>query len=360
MTDMSTLNMDRAMELMFHVVGQVQGAAVTALMCLGDKLGLYRAMQGAGPIDSTELAQRTGLSERWVREWLNNQGAAGVLQFRGDGRFELEPEAAAILADEEGSPFFLAGMLTGFPPLFSLLPQLEESFRTGIGLPYDAQGEGGACGVERGFAPWYRHMLLPVGLPTLDGVVSKLEAGAKVADVGCGTGTALLVMAKAYPNSDFHGYELSEFALARAEENKTEAGVTNLTFHNVRTESLPDDGSFDFITTFDCLHDMTHPSDVVKAIRKALKDDGTYFIADINAKPTYEQNTAENPMAAMMYGMSVLSCMSSATSEPDGEGLGTLGLHPDLAREMTENAGFTRFQQHDLGSPINLYYEVRP
>jgi 2-polyprenyl-3-methyl-5-hydroxy-6-metoxy-1,4-benzoquinol methylase len=360
MTDMSTLNMDRTLELMMHIVGQVQGAAVTALMYLGDKLGLYRTMQGAGPLTSAQLAERTGLNERWVREWLNNQGAAGVLQHRGEGRFELEPEAAAVLADEEGSPFFLAGMFQGIPTAYGVLPQIADSFKTGIGLPFDAQGEEGAHGIARGFAPWYRHMLLPVALPSLDGVVPKLEAGAKVADVGCGTGTALITMAKAYPASEFHGYELSKHAIAIAEKNKAEAGVTNVEFHDVRGEALPSDGSFDFITTFDCIHDMTHPRDVMMAVRKALKDDGVYLIADINSKPTYEENTAENPMAALMYGFSVLSCMSSATSEPGGEGLGTLGFHPDLAREMTEAAGFTRFQQHDFGSPVNVYYEVRP
>jgi SAM-dependent methyltransferase len=131
-------------------------------------------------------------------------------------------------------------------------------------------------------------------------------------------------------------------------------------FHDVRDEALPEDGGFDFITTFDCIHDMTHPRDVIRAIRKALKDDGTYLIADIKAKPSYEENVSENPMAAMMYGFSVLSCMSSALSEPDGEGLGTLGFHPGLAREMTTDAGFTRFTEHDFGSPVNTYYEVRP
>jgi 2-polyprenyl-3-methyl-5-hydroxy-6-metoxy-1,4-benzoquinol methylase len=357
---MTDVNMDRALEVTMNVIGQVQGAVVTQLIYLGDKLGLYRAMQGAGPLNSEELAQRAGLHERWVREWLSNQGGAGLLTYKGNGRFELDTEQAAVLADEENSVFFLTGICSGVPAWLRVLPQLEDAFRTGIGVNYDGQGEEGAIGVERGFAPWYRHMLVPLVLPSLDGVVAKLEAGAKVADVGCGTGTAILVMAKAFPKSDFHGYELSQHALARAEKNLAESGLTNVTFHDVRGEALPDDNSFDFITTFDCVHDMTHPRDVIKAIRKALKDDGTYLIADIKSKPTYEENVAENPMAAMMYGMSVLSCMSSALSEPDGEGLGTLGFHAGLAREMTQNAGFTQLRELDLGSPINMYYEVRP
>jgi cyclopropane fatty-acyl-phospholipid synthase-like methyltransferase len=203
-------------------------------------------------------------------------------------------------------------------------------------------------------------MLIPVVLPGLDGIVHKLEAGAKVADVGCGAGIALVEMAKAFPASDFHGFELSAHALALAAENKSASGVDNLTFHHVRDERLASQAPFDFVTTFDCLHDMTHPADAIAAIRKAMKDDGTYLIAEMKAKPSYDENLQENPMAAMMYGFSVLSCMSSALSEPGGAGLGTLGLHADLARDMCERAGFTRFEEKDFGSPINTYYEVRP
>lgn len=359
-TQQQAPDMDKTLEFLLHTVGQMQGATVVMLAYLGDKLGLYKAMAGAGPLTAEELAQRTDLHPRWVVEWLRNQGAANFVTYRGDDRFELTPEQAAVLADEEGSPFFMAGMFQGIPALAGMLSTLPDSFRTGIGHTYDDQGLDGAHGVARGFAPWYRHMLVPVALPALGGVVSKLEAGAKVADVGCGTGIALIEMAKAYPKSDFHGFELSKVALGLAEENKKDAGIENVTFHDVRGEELPTDGSFDFIVSFDCIHDMTHPRQVIAAVRKALKDDGTYLIADINAKPTFEENVAENPMTAMMYGFSVLSCMASATSEPDGEGLGTLGFHEGLAREMATDAGFTRFQTHDFGSPINMYYELRP
>jgi 2-polyprenyl-3-methyl-5-hydroxy-6-metoxy-1,4-benzoquinol methylase len=357
---MTELNFEVAMEHVERLFGYMQGAVVSSLVYLGDQLGLYRAMQDAGPMTSSELAERTGLHERWVREWLRNQGAAQLLAYRGEDRFELTPELAAVLADEENSVMFSAGAFEGVPSLVSVLQPLKESFRTGLGLPYDAQGESGNHGVARMFAPWFRHMLVPAILPALDGVVSKLEAGATVADVGCGAGIALLAMGQAFPNSDLHGYELSQHALALAEKNKSDVGVQNVTFHDVRGEQLPDDGSFDFVTTFDCIHDMTHPTQVIGAIRKAVKDDGTYLIADINAKATYEENVEENPMAAMMYGFSVLSCMSSALSEPDGEGLGTLGFHEAVAREKTAAAGFTRFKVHDFGNPLNMYYEVRP
>jgi len=357
---MSQPDMDLTIEFTGHVMEKVEGGIVTALMYLGDKLGLYRAMQDAGPLTPDELAAKTGLHPRWIREWLSNQGAAQIVTYRGDNRFELTAEQAAVLADEENSVFFLAGLLQGMPAMYGLLDALAQSFETGLGLPYDAGGANGAHGVARGFAPWYRHMLVPVILQGLDGVVAKLEAGARVADVGCGAGIALIEMAKAFPASEFHGYELSKEALALAEQNKSEAGVGNVTFHDVRGEEVPTDGSFDFVTTFDCIHDMTHPRDVIKAIRKMVKDDGTYLIADIKSLPTYEENVEENPMAAAMYGFSVLSCMSSALSEPDGEGLGTLGFHPRLARDMCNDAGFTKFEEKDFGNPMNMYYEVRP
>jgi 2-polyprenyl-3-methyl-5-hydroxy-6-metoxy-1,4-benzoquinol methylase len=357
---MTNLNMDVAIEFTEKLFGYLEGSVVSTLVYLGDSLGLYKAMQDAGPLNSEELAAKTGLHERWLREWLRNQGAAGLLEYRGDDRFELTAEQAAVLADEENSIFFSAGGFASVnaPPGF--LDSLKESFRTGIGLPYDAQGEEGNHGVERMLAPWFRHMLVPAILPALDGVVGKLEAGAKVADVGCGAGVALITMAKAFPACDFHGYDISKHALTLAEKNLAEAGLTNVTFHDVAGEQLPADGSFDFITAFDCIHDMTHPTHVLGAIRKAIKDDGTLLIADINGRPTYEENAADNPMAALMYGFSVLSCMSSATSEPDGEGLGTLGFYEEKAREMTQAAGFTQFKSHDFGNPINSYYELRP
>jgi 2-polyprenyl-3-methyl-5-hydroxy-6-metoxy-1,4-benzoquinol methylase len=360
MTNLANLNMDVAMEFTEKLFGYLQGNVVSTLVYLGDSLGLYKAMQGAGPLNSDELAEKTGLNERWLREWLRSQGAAGLVEYRGDDRFELTAEQAAVLADEENSVLFSAG---GFgsvdvPPGF--LDSLKESFRTGIGLPYDAQGESGNHAVARMLAPWFKHMLVPLIIPALDGVEEKLKAGAKVADVGCGAGIALITMAQAFPASDFHGYEISKHALALAEKNKAEAGVTNVTFHDVAGEELPADGSFDFITTFDCIHDMTHPTQVLGSIRKAIKEDGNYLIADINEAPTYEENVENNPMTAMMYGFSVLSCMSSATSEPDGEGLGTLGFPEPKAREMTKAAGFSHFKTHDFGNPLNMYYELRP
>jgi 2-polyprenyl-3-methyl-5-hydroxy-6-metoxy-1,4-benzoquinol methylase len=340
------------------VFGALGGAMTSAMVHLGDRLGLYRALAAAGSATSAELAARTGLHERWLREWLAQQGAAGLLEHRGGGRFALSPEGVAVLADE-GHPAFGAGFFAQLPALLGLAGPIAESFRTGRGLPYDALGPEGAAGIERGLAPWFRALLVPFVLPQLPGVVEALRAGARAADVGCGAGVALLEMAKAFPRARFDGYDISEHALARAERNRAAAAVANASFHDARREPLPRDARFAFVTTFDCLHDMADPAAAMRAIRGALRPDGTWLIADIKCHPSYEENVARNPMAAMMYGSSVLTCMSSALSEPGGLGLGTLGFPEDLARRMTREAGFTRFEPLDLGHPINAFYVVK-
>jgi len=352
------LDVEKLKDYAKRVFGALGGAMTSSMIYLGDRLGLYAELADGRAVDSEALAARTGLDERWLREWLFQQGAAGVLEYR-DGRFSLSPEGRAVLADES-HPAFGAGFFSHLPESMAAAERLPESFRTGRGLPYDALGPGGARGIERGLAPWFRALLVPMVLPQLEGVVPKLEAGARVADVGCGAGVALLEMAKAFPNSEFHGYDISKHALERAEQNCVDAGVTNAHFHDASTDPLPDDGGSAFVVTFDCLHDMAHPDGVMKRIRGCIAPDGTWLIADIKARPTYEENLEHNPMAAMMYGTSVMTCMSSALSEPDGLGLGTLGLHPGLAQQMARDAGFTHFETLDLGHPVNAFYVVRP
>ena len=349
-----------------RVFGALQGAVTAGMIHLGDRLGLYRLLAEA-PATSAELAARSGLDERWVREWLRQQAASQLVAFDADEdppaggteRFSLTPEAVAVLADES-HPAFGGGTFSQLPQMMAVLDRLPEAFRSGLGLPYDAFGPEGARGIERGFAPWYRTFLVPLAIPSLDGVKAKLEAGARVADVGCGGGVALLELAKAFPKAELHGYDLSRHAIERAEKNRAAAGATNVAFHDARGEALPGDASFDLVLTFDCLHDMTRPQDVAAAIRRAIRPDGTWLIADIKSKGSLAANVEKNPMAALMYGMSVMSCMSSALSEPGGAGLGTLGFDEDTARAMTSAAGFTRFKALDFGHPINAFYEVRP
>ena len=346
----------RYAKLVFDSLG---GAMTSAMVCLGDRLGLYRVLSERESVTSEELALATGLSERWLREWLYQQGAAGVLDYTGEGRFVLSPEGRAVLADER-HPAFGAGFFSSLPQQIAIVEKLPDAFRSGLGLPYDALGPEGAAGIERGFAAWFRALLVPMVLPRVEGLVESLERGAHVADVGCGAGVALLEMAKAYPRSKFHGFDISRHALARAEANRLEAKVENAHFHDAGSDPLPGDARYDFITTFDCLHDMTDPAGMMHRIRAAIAPDGTWLVADIKARASYEENVDRNPMAAMMYGTSVLTCMSSALSEPGGAGLGTLGLHEELAREMAKDAGFERFDVLDLGHPVNAFYVGRP
>lgn len=341
------------------VFGSLEGAMTAAMIHLGDRMGLYRALTEVDDYDSHELAAATGLSERWVREWLHQQGAAGVLEHRGDERFGLSPEGVAVLSNEH-HPAFGAGFFTHLPQTMMVAERIPEAFQSGVGLPYDAFGAEGARGIERGFAPWFRTLLVPAALPRIKGVVEKLSAGGVVADVGCGTGVALVEMAKAYPDAQLHGYDISQHALDRAEANASEAGVSNVSFHDAKQEPIPQDSRFDFVTTFDCLHDMTRPAEIMKQIRGAIADDGVWLISDIKSHGSYEANVEQNPMAAMMYGTSVLTCMSSALSEVGGAGLGTLGLHGELMEQLVRDAGFSEIEALELDHPVNAFYVARP
>ncbi len=355
----TTLDPDRLKEYSLRLFGYMNGATVSLMVCLGDRLGLYAALAEHGEVTSQELADQTGLDERWLREWLYSQGASGLLENRDAERFCLSPEGAAVLVDED-HPANGIGMLSQLPDLTRTLDRLPEAFRTGIGLSYDELGADGARGIERGLAPWFRSLLVPVALPKLEGVCEKLRAGASVADVGCGADVALLEMAKAFPDSEFHGYDISKHALARAERNRSAAGVQNVSFHNAEADALPADHRFDLVTTFDCLHDMTDPQGVIRDIRGSVAADGIWLIADIKAKPSYAENVERNPMAAMMYAISVMVCMSSSLSAPGGAGLGTLGLHEGLLLEWTQAAGFAHFQPIDFDHPVNAFFVVRP
>jgi 2-polyprenyl-3-methyl-5-hydroxy-6-metoxy-1,4-benzoquinol methylase len=335
------------------------GAHASAMIYVGIELGLYGALERHGPATSGELAEATGLHERWLREWLRQQAAANVLDYdAASQRFSVPPAITLLLGD----PDELRTMLSNFAGLgyrFGMLDRLPQAFRTGVGITWDDRGARGAAATEILFRNWYRKVLVPVALPMLDAVVAKLEAGGSAADVGCGTGLALIEMARAFPEADLHGYEFSLHALDRGQEHVRDAGVTNVRFHDVSKEPLPDAPTYDLIMTFDCLHDMTRPHEAAAAIRRAIKPDGAWFIADINGAPTFEENM-QNRLSPLLYAVSVISCMSSALSEPGGAGYGTYGLPEPAMRELVERAGFTRFRRLDLQHPINAYYEARP
>ena len=344
----------------YLVFSKLEGAVTAGMIHLGDGLGLYRALAAAElPLTTAELAERTGLQERWVREWAYNQGAARIVIVDADERLSLSPEGVAVLADPDHESF-ATGPFHHLPETMATLHALPGAFRTGLGLDYDAHGPGCAEGIARGFEPWMRAHLLSDVLPALDGVEAKLRVGASVVDVGCGAGGVALMLAAAFPASQVRGYDISQHALALAEERRAVVGAANVVFLDPRRAPMPSDRSTDFVTTFDCLHDMTDPAGMAVAIRAALADDGTWLIVDIKAQDTYAENVDKNPMASLMYGISVLSCMSSALSEPGGAGLGTLGLSAAKAEAIARDAGFTRFRHIEIDHPINAFYEIRP
>lgn len=354
---------DKVRMFSFLVFSKLEGAVTAGMIHLGDRLGLYTELARVGNfLTSDELAARLGLHPRWVQEWIHNQAAARIVEVSHDtdaDRYALGPEARVVLADEN-HPAFGMGMFHRLPQTMNSLQVLPDSFRTGLGHDYDSHGPDGAVGIERSFEPWSRSHLLPTVLPAMDGLSERLTSGARVADIGCGAGGAAIRMASAFPNSHVIGYDISRFALERAADRKFRESVSNVEFRDPRRDPLPEDGSLDFVTAFDCIHDMTHPQEVMGSIRRSLKDDGIWLLVDIKALDTFEETMRKNPMASLMYGISVMSCMSSAMSVPGGAGLGTLGLPESKAREMAVEAGFTRFRRLDIEHSLNAFYEIRP
>jgi 2-polyprenyl-3-methyl-5-hydroxy-6-metoxy-1,4-benzoquinol methylase len=338
----------------FRVWGYKQGEVVSVLIHLGDRLGLFRALAELGTTTGGELAASTGLDERWVTEWLLGMAAADLLTTDEGATFTMPPEAVAVLVDPDHLANAVGAFGGGRPSGY--VDALAEAFRTGIGPSYDDQGVQATHEVERLSAAWSRNALVPLLLPRLDGVVARLEAGGRVLDLGCGGGVAMAAVASAFPSAQVEGIDLSSLAVERARENL--AGLANATVRLGRAEDVTDAEAYDLVLTFDVLHDMTRPTDAVAAVHRALRPDGAWLVKEIRCAPTWAENR-KNPMLAMFYGFSVTGCLPSATSEPGGAGLGTVGLHGERLREMAEAAGFTHVTVHDVDDPANLYYEIR-
>jgi 2-polyprenyl-3-methyl-5-hydroxy-6-metoxy-1,4-benzoquinol methylase len=341
-------------------VGQAvvdMGAAISGLMLhLGDRLGLYRAMVGAGPITSTTLAETTGTSERYVREWLGNQAAGGYVVYRpADGTFELPAEQAMVVADEQ-SPVFLAGAFETIASCYADHDLFTEAFRTGAGVGWHAHEGRLFSGITRLFRPGYAAHLVEGWLPTLDGVVDRLRSGGTVADLGCGLGASTVIMAQAFERSTFRGFDLHEPSIEAARVAAVEAGVESRATFEVATGTDFSGTGYDLVCLFDALHDMGDPVGVARRVREALKPDGTLMLVEPRAGDALEENL--NPVGRTYYGLSTVICTPGSLAQDVGLGLGAQAGQRRLTQVLHE-AGFGSVRRA-TETPFNIVLEARP
>ena len=343
-------------ELIGKAVTELSAAESAPLVYIGDKLGLYRAMAGAGPLTSQELADRTGTHERYVREWLNNQAAGGIVEYDpAGGTYELGDEAAQLWA-EESSPAFLAGWVELIASLWADADLLAESFRSGAGIPWGDHDPRLYRGVQRFFAPLYRNSLVREWIASLDGVEAKLREGAKVADVGCGYGLSTVIMAEAFPRSNFVGYDIHAESVVAAEKAAAEAGVADRVRFEVADAVSFEGTGYDLVCFFDALHDMGDPVGAAAHSRAALAEDGTLMVVEPAAGDRVEDNL--NPVSRAYYAGSTFLCTANALAQPGGHSLGAQA-GPERLGEVLRQAGFTRWQT-TVATPFNLVLEARP
>jgi SAM-dependent methyltransferase len=337
-------------------VGDLGAAISAALVVIGDKLGLYRAMADGEPVNPEELARRTRTDARYVREWLSNQAAGGYVTYDPvSERFSLTPEQSLALA-QEGSPAFVPGAFQLATALIRDEPTITRAFTTGHGVGWHEHDEGLFAGTERFFRPGYSANLVPAWIPALDGVEAKLEAGALVADVGCGHGASTMIMAQAYPRSEFVGYDYHGASVEHARGAAAAAGLSDrVSFEVASAREYPGDG-YDLVAMFDCLHDMGDPVGAASHVRDTLADDGTWMIVEPYAGDRLEDNL--NPVGRVFYGASTLVCTPASRDQEVGLALGAQAGEGRL-RDVVLNGGFTRFRRA-TETPFNLVLEARP
>jgi SAM-dependent methyltransferase len=339
---------------MTQLVGDL-GATMTAVMVLiGDKLGLYKAMADGKPVTSVDLAQKTGTVERYVREWLGNQAASSYIHYDAkSGMYNLPPEQAFALANE-GGPAFFAGAFQLTAAAFAAAPKIADNFKTGKGLDWCDHDHRLFEGTERFFRPGYAANLAQNWIPALDGVEAKLKAGAKVADIGCGFGASTIVMAQAYPNSKFFGFDYHAPSIEAARLRAAQAGVSDrVTFAVAKSTDYPGT-DYDFVAHFDCLHDMGDPIGAAVHVRSSLKTSGTWMIVEPFAGDKVEDNL--NPVGRIYYAASTCICVPASLAH-NGPALGAQAGEARL-KEVTRQGGFTHFRRATQ-TPFNLVLEAR-
>ena len=352
---MAQPDQDKLNALLGRMVGDLGAIGTGALVVLGDRLGLFKAMHAGGKLTAGELAAATGTHERYIREWLCGQAAAGYIEYDADAdRFWLSPEQAMVFADED-SPAFMAGAFEVMSSLWIDEPKVSEVFRSGKGMGWHDHS---AClfrGTERFFRPGYNANLVGSWLPALDGVVEKLERGARVADVGCGHGASTVLMARAFPRSQFTGFDYHPPSIERARQAADAAGVAgNTQFEVASAKAYP--GTYDLVAFFDCLHDMGDPAGASAHVHRSLAPDGTWMIVEPFAHDHLSGNL--NPVGRVFYAASTMVCTPASLSQEVGLGLGAQAGELKL-RQVVTAGGFTRFRRA-TETPFNMVLEARP
>jgi 2-polyprenyl-3-methyl-5-hydroxy-6-metoxy-1,4-benzoquinol methylase len=347
---------DRLNALLGQAVVEFGAAVNAALVVIGDRLGLYRALAAAGPLSPAELAERSGTAERYVREWLGAQAASGFVGYDPDsGTYALSPEQAAAFADES-SPAFVGGGFQVALGAAADVERIQDAFLTGHGMGWHEHGNDVFEGCQRFFEPGYRANLLESWIPALDGVHDRLQAGGRVADVGCGRGASAIIIAQGYPSAEVVGFDYHEASIAEASRRAAQAGLADrLRFEVAAADEFPGSG-YDLISCFDCLHDMGDAVAVARHVRDALADDGTWMIVKPNAGDRVEENL--NPVGRAYYAFSTMLCTPNALSQGGELALGAQAGEARL-REAVTAGGFTRFRRA-AETPFNLVLEAKP
>jgi 2-polyprenyl-3-methyl-5-hydroxy-6-metoxy-1,4-benzoquinol methylase len=347
---------DKLMQFVFRAVDEVGATLNAALVVMGDRLGLYRALAGAGGLTPAELAERTGTAERYVREWLNAQAAGGFVSYDpGSGCYSLPPEQAVALADPD-SPAYLPGFFQIALGAVIDSPRIVERARSGDGFGWHEHVHDVHEGCERFFRPGYNAHLISEWLPALDGVVDKLQRGARVADVGCGHGASTILMTRAFPSSTFAGYDYHDHSIETARQRAHEAGVAERVSFDIAPAAAYGGSGYDLVTMFDCLHDMGDPVGAARHVLQTLKPNGTWMIVEPHAGDRVEDNL--NPVGRAYYAFSTLLCTPASLSQEVGLALGAQAGETRI-REVVQAGGFTHFRRV-AETPFNLVFEARP
>jgi SAM-dependent methyltransferase len=355
---METENLDR--KKLAHLARQIGvdfGAALTvALGFIGDRLGIFKAMADGVSRTSAELADRTGLNERYIREWASTMAAAGYIDYDpARTSFRMGPEQALVLVDER-STYFGAGAFQYATACYRQIPKLTEAFKNGGGVPFAEYGIDIVQAIERLFQAGYEAWVASIWIPAVPDVYERLQSGAEVAEVGCGAGQCLIPVALAFPNSKFTGFDVDATSLVRAREKAHRAGaLARVSFEQVAAESIPHGERFDLAMAFNCIHDMAFPRRALAGIRNALKPGGVLLWSEADASDRLEDNLT--PVGRTLYGAGTMHCMTVSLAN-GGDGLGVV-VGQERARAMALEAGFTSFRRLPIDNPYHQIFELR-